>query len=172
MHKLEALRMFEAGLRRIKVDLDEAVARGKATDEQQRLAAHLALRGIIGLVQALGWHGLDDVFIRLLVAITNIDAGVSVDWLAPTPGKRPPPAIEAQVVRGRMAGVMELLIRAGHTPKEAAQRILDSLPSDHPALAGTKANWRTVAQWRDNVSGTAPPSAEREAYQAVLALLG
>lgn len=175
MGRVAELAELEQRLKRLRRDYLEHAALEPLTDTNKRFAVHQSLIAVIEFMRVQpDWRGLDFALLDMATALADIEYGRSVEWLSnPLPHRAPIP-IKIAVLRGRLAGFMELLIsEENYTRQDAAQYVLDRLPPDSPLLTGKRAdgiNWNTVARWRDKVIGRAEPSPEREGYEAMLAL--
>ena len=168
MGRIGELAKLEARLRSLWLDYSEIEDH---TDTNKRFAVQQSLEAIIDFMHTRpGWRGLDFAFVKMLVALANIEKGTPIDWLSNPPPSRPPIPIEVAGLRGRLAYGMQLRIDQGDDRQQAAEWVLRRIPSDSPAFDGTKRSWKTVARWRDACTGNAPQSIERESYEAMLAL--
>ena len=176
MGKLTATRDLAARLRKIKVDYDEAATKDDTTPAwRDRDAAFHSLQAVVDYINKMpDWRGLDFALVRLLTALADIERGIQVNWLsAESQPARPELGLNLATVRGRLAAIMDLLMKAGHSREFAAKIVFQYLPSEAAALlGGADISWRTIARWRDEVTGHAKESAERKAYEEQLALVG
>jgi hypothetical protein len=141
------------------------------TDTNTRFAVHQSLVAVIDFLEAQGWRGVDFALVKMTAALADIEEGRTVDWVSNPAPNRPPIAISVAVLRGRLAGLMQLHIDNGSRREEAAKKVFKDIPPDSPVFEGVKApSWKTVARWRDNVTGSAPDSAEKQSFDAMLAL--
>jgi len=114
--------------------------------------------------------------VHLLVALKNIHEGRTETWLTPQRSGAVAVADERQMIRGRCAGVVQMLFDAGHPIEDAAGLVFTLLggPSTH-WLTGrgnqSDPGWRTIARWRDNVTGTADASHALAGYQSMMKLI-
>jgi hypothetical protein len=157
---------LESKLRDLKEQFDalEAVEPG-----HHRLAAHQSLIAVIEFIDSFPeWKGLglDFALDRLMRGLMDVENGRTVDWLMPDrEGGRPPLLVTAAAIRGRCAGIMQLLIDAGRSREAAARFVMKHLPADLlDKLTHRRRTWRTVAKWRDDMAG----ETEGEAYRAML----
>jgi hypothetical protein len=148
-------------------------------DFQDLFAAHQSVAAVVGFIDSVPAWKRDDLsfaFVHLLVALKNIREGRTETWLTPQRSGAVAVADERQVLRGRCAGVMQMLFDAGH-PIEAAARLIFTLlggPATH-WLTGrgnqSDLGWRTIARWRENVTGAADASPALEGYQSMMSLI-
>jgi hypothetical protein len=111
---------------------------------------------------------------RLQEALLDIFDGRRVRWLMPAP--RPgAPRIGGTIgiLRGRMAAVVEFLMRGGLTETEAAKFVARYGAIQRLISRGKQPLWRIVQDWRQQVKvqGHVVPSAQREGFTAMLALI-
>lgn len=172
MSKLEALRTFETRLRDLNADYTEVTTRGEE-DWQKRLYAHQSLAAVIELLESISAaRGIDSGFVMLLEALTEVEKGRTVDWLISTSGGRPPLPDRVLLLRSRYAGVMEYLMQHEHKREPAARVVLRSLSKNTAETLGAR-SWRSVAEWRDSLTGHVEPDREQEkhGYEMTLTVL-
>ena len=111
---------------------------------------------------------------RLFQALVDLNRGATGQLLKPgKSGKGAvPKPFHALHIEGQAAAVMELKMRA-EVPREQAARLVVRLLQQHaPGLrlgdVRTSEPWKTVAAWRDAVTGAADPSERRDAYMRVM----
>ena len=136
------------------------------------------LRAVTDFVNTVPeWRETSAPLEELVRVFTNIERGRAVpNWLDDPSIRRRADPIEIEWLRGSIAAIMERLHGPDFTREAAANFIKDHLPEDSfarllPTSAHNKWTWRTVAQWRDSVIGSAPPSPRRTFYELTLLLL-
>jgi hypothetical protein len=148
-------------------------------DFQDLFAAHQSVAAVVDFIDSVPAWKRDDLgfaFVRLLVALKNIHEGRTETWLTPQRSGAVAVAKERQMFRGRCAGVVEMLFDAGHPIEGAAGLVFTLLggPATH-WLTGrgnqSDLGWRTIARWRDNVTGTADASHALDGYQSMMRLI-
>ncbi|MDE4620646.1 hypothetical protein [Sinorhizobium meliloti] len=172
MSKLEALRIFETRLRTLNADYTEATTVGEE-DWQKRLYAHQSLMAVIELLESISaTRGIDSGFVKLLEALTEIEKGRTVNWLISASGGRPPLPDRVLLLRSRYAGVMEYLMQNDHKREQAARIVARSLSKNTVDTLGAR-SWRSIAEWRDSLTGHVGPDREGEkhGYEMTLKLL-
>jgi hypothetical protein len=112
---------------------------------------------------------------QLLFAHLDWENGREVTWLRAPPKKgQPPPPVSDAFFHGRVAAIMDRLMRDGMSKREAAQycvrhgglrRRIEANPRARKAANA----WETVANWRDRATG--PPDPSRAAEQAGFAAM-
>jgi len=98
-----------------------------------------------------GWSGLGDPFYRLIVALNEIERGQTVDWLTPKRKANPGVSPSAELLRGRVVSIMNILNRRGGMKMDdAAAHVLRQLgPKAAARLAGkTQVEVWTIREWR------------------------
>jgi len=148
-------------------------------DFQDLFAAHQSVAAVVDFIDSVPEWKRDDLsfaFVHLLVALKNIHEGRTETWLTPQRSGAVAVADERQMIRGRCAGVVQMLFDAGHPIEDAAGLVFTLLggPSTH-WLTGrgnqSDPGWRTIARWRDNVTGTADASHALAGYQSMMKLI-
>lgn len=162
MGRVQAIGRLRVALANIEAEYREEERRRKLGASEERLAAALSLGAVCDLVHDLGWSdaGLDAHLLRLLDALRNLEDGTPSAMLAPAkPNGKPPVPDTIMGVRGRMAAVQDLLMKAGRSEEEAATFVLRAVGRDfvdrlrwhdHKGAVG----WKTVKRWRDAVTGS------------------
>ncbi len=139
-------------LLRLRIGLNDLQMYNKpdASHSELRHAAMQSLNSIIHFVYddaehpEREWLKYDDgdpnfAFRRLFSALSDIDQGISVDWLkvdkpvdidGNKPPGRMPASMEIRFIRGECAGYMELMNREGMTYDDAGAFIMDHLPEE------------------------------------------
>jgi hypothetical protein len=178
---------LECRLRKLKADYADAVSSDSAKNDENedakrqaqardRFAAHQSLCAVLDFIESIPeWQKADLGFAvrRVIVALTNIEQGQKEEWLANPLSHRPPLPIEVRTARGRIAGIMEVLFRAGYARTDAAKIIQKHiLPDTCRRLTGGTSHitWQRIAEWRDQVTGASTPGPELRGYKAQLAL--
>ena len=152
--------------------------------ERDRRATLRALDAVIGFIDMLDSCvcGRGDVpakvpLVRIYEALTDLNRGATGQLLKPAkPSKsgkgRPPKAFHATTIEGQAAAVMDLKMEAGVERVRAAREVARILQTHAPGLkigdVRTAEPWKTIAAWRDAVTGSADPSDRRDAYQRVM----
>jgi hypothetical protein len=80
------------------------------------------------------------------------------------------------MLRGKCAGVVEMLFDVGHPIKRAAGLVFTLLggPATHWLTGRGKQSglgWRTIARWREKVTGAADASPVLDGYRSVMSLI-
>jgi hypothetical protein len=174
--KLEALRNLEMRLRRLREihDEDRDGARLLSNDDYLKsFAPKVSLLIVTQFIEEVpGWDRLDFGLLKMVGALSEIENGRVPDWLGIPPAiGHPGTSDRVLVLRASFAGVMEFLMRNDFKRKPAAQFVWDRLPSAVAGqVAGPRGTWRSVAGWRDDVSGLPLEGFEtqRDAFQQVL----
>lgn len=148
-------------------------------DFQDLFAAHQSVAAVVDFIDSVPEWKRDDLgfaLVHLLAALNNTREGRTETWLTPERSGAVPVAGERQMLRGKCAGVMQMLFNAGH-PIEAAADLVFTLLGD-PAthwLTGrgnqSDVGWRTIARWRENVTGAANASRALDGYQSMMRLI-
>lgn len=132
------------------------------TNDEKRWRACSALSTVRGLLDAIAPVRTLGLGVRdLLEAIADGASGNKAgDWLRDKPsGKgQPPLPIRVANLHGRCAGLMELLMdKCGPNKnlEQAAKSVARHLPNT---------TWKTVARWRERVTGATEYADEKRAY--------
>src|SRR5262249_51169700 len=144
-------------------------------DFQDLFAAHQSIAAVVDFIDNVPEWKRDDLsfaFVHLLLALKNISEGRTETWLTPQRSGGPPVADERQVLRGECAGVVQMLVDAGHPIERAAGLVFTLLgsPATHWLTGRGKQSalsWRTIARWRDKVTGTADASPALDGYHSM-----
>ncbi|AWI57028.1 hypothetical protein AB395_00001362 [Sinorhizobium fredii CCBAU 45436] len=110
---------------------------------------------------------------KLLEALTEVEKGRAVDWLISASGGRPPLPDRVLLLRSRYAGVMEFLMQHDHKREQAARVVARALSKNAAETLGVR-SWRSIAEWRDGITGHVEPEREHEkhGYEMTLTILG
>ena len=90
---------------------------------------------------------------NLFFALQTVDAGTKVDWLQPTPGRRPPTPDLSLGLRAQGGAVMAVLMKHAGLEREAAAKfIARQLPNavfKTLAPVAVQQPWDVVIDWRE-----------------------
>jgi hypothetical protein len=160
--------------------IDEAGKQlGGDHDDDGRLAAATALKGVIEYLDAVGL-GIEkrNPLYRLVFALQDLDTGFVGDMLRPPKvSHRAPDSIERQAAKGWAAAAMDVLMQPGSDgskgmPKQAAARRVAREVGSWPIADRPDFSWRTVANWRDKANaGSEHEDFDAAVYQAFRARL-
>jgi hypothetical protein len=149
-HKLAALRLLSYGLSKLEKRHQERIERGDNPAEVDRETAQSALNGVLAFFQDYDIEAKP--LVRLLSALAALTAGANLPaMLTPVSmrHRRPdPPTVE--MVKGRLAAVMEFRQETGLSRKAASEWVVRNLPSKVKRELGsispaTVNNW--LARW-------------------------
>ena len=172
VHRLKQLRLLSEGLSRVERQHHQRIARGDNAAEADRETAQAALNGVVMFLQNNQMESRP--LIRLVSALAALTGGSSAPaMLAPTPTRhrRPdPPTIE--LIKGRLAAIMEYRQQTGATRKAAGEWVARNLPAKFKSRLGPTSR-ATIDSWLVKWGGKAPhrEGSGREGYLAMRAIL-
>jgi hypothetical protein len=149
---------LEAGLRMMKRAFDRAV---DGPGERHALMIGLLALSQHAAIIAPG-EALDVPVNRSINHLAALDDCFVAPMLAPIKSKGHPASIDDHEVWGRVAGALELFIRAGESPGKAADRIVRKLQK-----AGYSIGRSGVLGWRKAVREGRSTELMRERYEAI-----
>lgn len=152
------------------------ISKPEPTQHDMLFVAHQSLTAVVQFGIAHGADGEEiAVLQKLMVDLQEISAGRRVKHLevAGTAGRPPGVREDVAVLRAGYAAGMEILIRGGRSLKEAGLEVARRIPRGSIALAGVTAqHWKAVRRWRDDCTGSAPPSPMKDLFDQLLAREG
>lgn len=122
----------------------------------RRGACVAALAAVEDLVRAIdrGDTSLREPILWLMSGLADVENGRTDPLFTPERKSKPPLPILAQMLRGHVAAVQEMLVKTGKTPDEAARRTFQLLGAAATRrIASQQArdgvSWTTVRRWRE-----------------------
>ena len=130
MQKLAALRLLDEGMIAIEAQRQAAIEGGEKASQVDREAAQYALQGVVRLFMEQGIEA--QPLVRLLSELVALSAGSKPSpMLAPArTHHRSPDAPIRELVKGRLAAVMEFRQKAGSTRKAAREWVVRNMPPE------------------------------------------
>jgi hypothetical protein len=168
--KLEILRALEATLSEIEKRRRGHQPTGGDHGHADREAAGLALLAVIRALRGLGFETspLD----RLNAALHDLSVHGRLGALltAPPRTSRPPDALDVQMAKAALAGIMRARMECGEKRNDAATWVARNIPVDLARkLSRRPIKGGTVADWYDQFSGKYGEKSESSArYNTVL----
>jgi hypothetical protein len=146
---------------------------GERSDSVKRRALRNTLDAVIRHLQAqAGFHEADiALLVKLGIALRDTENGVSVSYFAKRKRRGPEPdTTNIKIMRGRLAADVEARRTGGfYSRQQAAESILNKIPSNSPVFRGTALrDVKTVLRWHDKIPRMSEKSVERKAYEARL----
>jgi hypothetical protein len=144
----------------------------QSSDSVKRRSVRRSLGAVIDFLMAQpnGCAADSALLVKLGETLADAEKGHRTSWLSNKPAHRPP-TIPKNIKRRQAwaAAHMEQLMRRGLSREEAARKVFREIPRNSPLL-GTKesVSWKTVAQWRDEISASRRNSVERKSFEAAL----
>jgi hypothetical protein len=116
------------------------------------------------------WCAADSaLLLKLGEALANVETGHTASWLSNKPPHRAAIPMNIRRHKAQAAAQMEQLMRRGLSREEAAGKVLREIPRNSAVLGENESStWRTVAQWRDEISASVRNSHERKSFEAAV----
>jgi hypothetical protein len=171
-HKLAALRLLGEGMSQLERQHQQRIERGDDPAEVDRDTAQLALTSVSAFFLD---HGIESQpLIRLLSELVALSAGSRPSRMltpAVTPHRRPD-APTINLIKGRLAAIMEFRQQTGSTRKAAGQWVVQHIPLKIRQKLGL-ASATTLDSWLSKWGGErgATSGEGREGYLHMRAIL-